>query len=100
MKAPQLCRQKRPNGSDLAYATVNGRRFYFGPHGTTEAHHAYDKFIRQLEANGGELPIAQEDVTVAVLVDRWRKSKTPRDVYRRRAACKPLLAKYGTHKTS
>ena len=54
-KTPSYRRQRRKNGSDLAFVEIDGRRHYLGPYETAASREQYHRLIAEWEAAGGDL---------------------------------------------
>ncbi len=57
--------------SGQAYININGNRLYLGRHGTREATQRYAATLAELAANGGKLPVPQDEITVAELAEAY-----------------------------
>ena len=69
---PKLRRQKEKGRPDRAFVVLDGKRVPCGRWGTDEAQRRYDQAISEWLAAGRRLPVApDEQVTIAVLVDRY-----------------------------
>ena len=69
VKLPQLRRQRRAQGADLAYVTLSGQRIYCGPWDTEEAQERYNREVAAWLARGRVMPVAQHEITICELVD-------------------------------
>jgi len=68
-RVPRYRRQKRPDGHDLAFVQVGGRRVYLGAHGTPESLERYSRTVAQWMAGAG--PPADGRLSVVELLDRF-----------------------------
>ncbi len=68
--SPSYRRQKRSNGSDLAFVELNGVRHYLGLYGTQKSRQEYHQVLAEWEANG-EVTVAQSDLTIVELAARF-----------------------------
>lgn len=69
VKLPQIRRQKRAQGADLAYVTLSGQRIYCGPWNTEEAQERYNREVAAWLARGRVMPVDQNEITICELVD-------------------------------
>ena len=70
-KPPPYRRQRRKNGSDLAYTTVNGTRRYLGRFGSPESRHRYAALLAELQVNGGYTKVSQDTITITEVAARF-----------------------------
>lgn len=73
VKLPQMRRQKRAQGADVAYVVLSGVRIYCGAWKSTEAEQRYNKVIAEWIARGRVLPAPQDDITVVELTALYTK---------------------------
>jgi len=105
LQAPKYRKQKSQNGSDRAFIELNGVRHYIGRYGSREGRQAYHRLIAEWEANGRQMPVAPDEITIIELSARyWRHAQgyyvnsdgSPTSTQSRiRVALRPLKAIYG-----
>ncbi len=72
-KSPRIPKLRHHKASGRAYAVLNGRAVYFGPHGSPEADENYRKTISQWLAAGQQITDDSGLITVKEIVARyWR----------------------------
>jgi len=70
-KPPPYRRQRRKNGNDLAYTTVNGTRRYLGRFGSCESRDKYAALLVELRTHGGHTKVSQNEITVSEVAARF-----------------------------
>ena len=70
--SPGYRRQKRKSG-DLAFVELSGVRHYLGAYGSDESRTEYHRLLAEWEANGRELHVAKDEITVVELSARFLK---------------------------
>lgn len=72
-RTPKLCHNK---ATGRAYVTLNGRRVYLGKWGSPEAGERYAAALAEWQANGRQLPVPTDDLTVVELCAAyWRHAQ-------------------------
>lgn len=67
---------KRHKATGQGYALVSGHRYYLGRHGLPETRERYDRFVQEWLANGRDVPVVTDEVTVTELLARyWRHAE-------------------------
>ncbi len=69
--APRYRKQKRPNGTDLAFVELDGKRVYLGPFGSQTSRVQYDQIVARWLAAGRDVDRATSALTVTELLARW-----------------------------
>ncbi len=104
-RVPALCYHK---GSDQDYVRLNGRMHYLGKHDDPMNRQRYGTLIAEWEANGRQLPVPPDEITITELVVRYFKHC--KDWYRKpdgsattmldcvRLALRPINRLYGPTK--
>ena len=64
---------RRHRASGQAIVTLNGVDHYLGPHGTRVSKNEYDRVVAEWLANGREIEVAAEEITVLELVVAFLK---------------------------
>lgn len=109
-RVPKYRRQRRPDGTDLAFVELSGRRVYLGAYGTPESRQAYERAVAEWNAGGRHPAVATAEITVAELLARWwthadgvyrsadgTKTSTPHCY---RSALRPVRSLYGRARVS
>ncbi len=104
-RPPKYRKQKRPRSVDQAFVELNGKRHYLGPYEDPKSREAYHRLIAEWTAQGGQLPVAVEEIAVVELNARfWQHvqasfrdpegqlSEYARKIYR---SLKPVRQLYG-----
>ena len=65
---PSLCYHP---GSDQDYVRLNGRMHYLGKHGNPTNRQRYNALLAEWEANGRQLPVATDEITIRELVAKY-----------------------------
>lgn len=80
MSRPKASKRKRPrrvptmgyhSGSGQDYVRLNGRMHYLGKHGNPTNRQRYNALIAEWEANGRQLPVAADEITITELVVKY-----------------------------
>ena len=69
-------RRQREKGRDRAYVVLGGRRIHLGGYDTLESRERYARVIAEWTANGFQLPVSRDEITVVELIARfWQHAK-------------------------
>ena len=103
---PRLSPQRVPKygkhkQSGQARVVLSGRHFLLGPHGSRASRDEYDRLVGEWVAAGRHLPATPDELTVATMVNRFRKHAETyyagsRELKNFRDALRPLLRLYGS----
>jgi hypothetical protein len=65
---PSYCKQKRNDGPDLAYVTLDGKRYYLGEYGCKESKERYARLMAEWHAGYDPLPLRGSDLKIVNLL--------------------------------
>ncbi len=68
IRTPKLRHHK---ATGQAFVELNGHRHYLGAYGSDKARQRYHRLLAEWTAHGGRLPVAQEEITVTELCERY-----------------------------
>ena len=77
-RTPKYRRQVKPDGRDLAFVVLHGRRHYLGRYDTPRSRQRYHAMLAEWEASAGQLPPQPggEQLTVSqILATFWRHAQ-------------------------
>ncbi|MEE9296080.1 MAG: site-specific integrase [Phycisphaerae bacterium] len=104
-KLPRTPSLRHHKATGQGFVELNGRRMYLGVYGRRETQERYHQLIAEWIANGRELPIAPDQITVVEMVARFwkhalryyrRPDGAPSDeIGNFRIALRPLVSLYG-----
>ena len=64
VRIPKYRKQTKREGPDLTFVELQGRRVYLGPYDSAERTARYHQVLAEFDANGGELPIPHDEITI------------------------------------
>ncbi|MCH9034863.1 MAG: hypothetical protein IID42_10220 [Planctomycetes bacterium] len=71
VRIPKYRKQTKRGGPDLAFVELQGRRVYLGPYDSAESTARYHQVLAEFDANGGELPIPHDEITIMEVAARF-----------------------------
>ena len=68
---PKYRRQRKHKGDDLAFVELNGQRHYLSKYRSPQSRREYHRLVAEWEANGRQLPVDPDNITVVELCARY-----------------------------